>query len=44
MAGYSATPLAKKLSLKSGQRVFWRGMPAAVATELLSARLVSSSS
>jgi hypothetical protein len=39
MAGYSATPLAKKLSLKSGQRVFWRGMPAAVATEILSAGL-----
>lgn len=29
-AGYSGTPLAKKLSLKSGMRVWFDGMPAAV--------------
>ena len=26
-AGYSATPLARKLSLKDGQRVWWDGVP-----------------
>jgi hypothetical protein len=26
-AGYSGTPLAKKLSLKDGMRVWWDGMP-----------------
>ena len=26
-AGYSGTPLAKKLSLKSGLRTWWEGMP-----------------
>ena len=39
MAGYSQTPLAKKLSLKGGQRVFWRGMTASVEAEIASAGL-----
>jgi len=39
MAGYSATPLAKKLSLKDGARVFWPGMPASVQAEIASAGL-----
>lgn len=33
-AGYSGTPLAKKLSLKDGQRVWWDGMPRSVAEEI----------
>lgn len=33
-AGYSGTPLARKLSLKDGQRVWWDGMPANVRTEV----------
>jgi len=33
-AGYSATPLAKKLGLKPGQRVWRSGMPARVAREI----------
>jgi len=33
-AGYSATPLAKKLSLKDGMRVWWDGMPESVADEI----------
>jgi hypothetical protein len=33
-AGYSGTPLAKKLSLKDGQRVWWDGMPASVREEI----------
>ncbi|MBJ7444091.1 MAG: hypothetical protein JHD32_07230 [Sphingobium sp.] len=32
--GYSTTPLAKKLSLKPGQRAWWDAMPAWVAAEL----------
>ena len=39
MAGYSATPLAKKLSLKDGMRVFWREMPASVQAEIALASL-----
>ena len=35
-AGYSATPLARKLSLKDGMRVWWEGMPDDVASEILS--------
>lgn len=30
-AGYSGTPLAKKLSLKDGMRVWWDSMPESVA-------------
>ncbi len=33
-AGYSGAPLAKKLSLKDGQRVWWEGMPADVRREI----------
>jgi hypothetical protein len=32
-AGYSGTPLARKLSLKDGQRVWWEGMPESVRGE-----------
>lgn len=33
-SGYSGTPLAKKLSLRDGQRVWWDGMPDAVRDEI----------
>ena len=33
-AGYSGTPLARKLSLKPGMRVWWDGMPDAVRDEI----------
>jgi hypothetical protein len=33
-AGYSGTPLAKKLSLKDGLRTWWDGMPESVRTEI----------
>jgi hypothetical protein len=33
-AGYSGTPLAKKLSLKDGLRVWWDGMPPSVREEI----------
>jgi hypothetical protein len=33
-SGYSGTPLAKKLSLKDGMRVWWDGMPDSVAAEI----------
>ena len=33
-AGYSGTPLAKKLGLKPGLRTWWDGMPAGVAAEI----------
>jgi hypothetical protein len=33
-AGYSGTPLAKKLSLKDGMRVWRDGMPQSVAAEI----------
>ncbi len=39
MAGYSATPLANKLSLKDGMRIFWQGMPASIEAEIASAGL-----
>jgi hypothetical protein len=38
-AGYSGTPLAKKLSLKGGQRAWWDGMPASVRREIAADRL-----
>jgi hypothetical protein len=34
MAGYSGTPLAKKLSLKDGMRVWWDGMPDSVHAKI----------
>jgi hypothetical protein len=33
-AGYSGTPLAKKLSLKPGMRVWWDGVPDAISDEI----------
>ena len=33
-AGYSGTPLARKLSLKDGMRVWWDGMPDSVREEI----------
>jgi len=33
-AGYSGTPLARKLSLKEGMRTWWDGMPDAVRDEI----------
>ena len=33
-ADYSGTPLAKKLSLKPGLRMWWEGMPDAVGDEI----------
>jgi len=41
MAGYSATPLAKKLSLKDGMSVWADCMPASVAKEIKSAAKVT---
>jgi hypothetical protein len=38
-AGYSGTPLAKKLSLKDGMRTHWEGMPDSVRTEIEAAGL-----
>jgi hypothetical protein len=35
-AGYSGTPLAKKLGVRSGQRTWRSGMPASVAAEIAS--------
>jgi len=35
-SGYSGTPLAKKLSLKDGMRVWWDGMPESVRAEIAS--------
>ena len=34
-AGYSGTPLARKLSLKPGMRVWWDAMPGSVRDEIL---------
>lgn len=39
-AGYSGTPLAKKLSLKDGMRVWWDGMPDSVRDEIAAEGLV----
>jgi hypothetical protein len=33
-AGYSGTPLAKKLSLSAGQRAWFEGMPSSVRAEI----------
>ena len=41
MAGYSATPLAKKLSLKDGMSVWADCMPATIAKEIKSAAKVT---
>jgi hypothetical protein len=34
MPGYSGTPLARKLNLKDGMRVWWDGMPDSVRAEI----------
>jgi hypothetical protein len=39
-AGYSGTPLARKLSLKDGQRVWWDGVPQEVRAEIEAEGLV----
>ena len=39
-AGYSGTPLARKLSLKDGQRVWWDDMPVSVREEIESEGVV----
>src|SRR4051812_40833909 len=39
VSGYSGTPLAKKLSLKDGQRVHWEDMPESVRAEIDAAGL-----
>jgi hypothetical protein len=38
-AGYSGTPLARKLSLKDGMRLWWDGMPGTVRAEIDAERL-----
>jgi hypothetical protein len=40
-AGYSGTPLARKLSLKDGMQVWADGMPDSIAAEILSAAAVT---
>lgn len=39
MAGYSGTPLARKLGLKDGLRTWWSGMPDQVRAEIEAANL-----
>jgi hypothetical protein len=39
-SGYSGTPLAKKLSLKDGMRVWWDGVPETVRDEIAAEGLV----
>ena len=34
MSGYSGTPLARKLNLKDGLRVWWEDMPPAIRAEI----------
>ena len=38
-SGYSGTPLAKKLTLKDGIRVWWDGMPESVRQEIATEEL-----
>ena len=38
-AGYSGTPLARKLSLKDGMRVWWDGVPDSVREDIAAERL-----
>ena len=40
MPGYSGTPLARKLSLKDGQRVWWENVPDSVRGEIEAEGLV----
>jgi hypothetical protein len=39
-AGYSGTPLARKLSLKDGMRIWWGEMPASVRAEIERERIL----
>ena len=39
-AGYSGTPLARKLSLKDGMRVWWDAVPTSVVREIRGEKLV----
>ena len=39
-AGYSGTPLARKLSLKDGLRVWWDAVPASVVREIRGEKLM----
>ena len=39
VTGYSGTPLARKLTMKDGQRVFWLDMPESVREMIAEARL-----
>jgi hypothetical protein len=39
-SGYSGTPLARKLSLKDGQRVWWDGIPEGVGAQIEAEGLV----
>ena len=39
-AGYSGTPLARKLSLKDGMRVWWDAVPASVVREIRGEKLM----
>jgi hypothetical protein len=41
-SGYSGTPLAKKLSLKDGMRVWFDGMPKSIRSEIAGSGLVLS--
>ena len=41
-SGYSGTPLAKKLSLKDGMRVWWEGMPDSIRQEIAAGGVVIS--
>ncbi|MEP7130603.1 MAG: hypothetical protein ABI770_05685 [Sphingomicrobium sp.] len=38
VSGYSGTPLAQKLSLKDGMRVWWDGIPESVRDEIATER------
>ena len=40
MSGYSGTPLARKLSLKDGMRLWWDGVPDGVRREIAAEGLV----
>ena len=39
IAGYSGTPLARKLSLKDGLRVWWEDVPESVRSEIVESAL-----
>ena len=41
-SGYSGTPLAKKLSLRDGMRVWWDGIPDSIRREIIAGGVVVS--